>query len=65
MIGNNVQCPCGSGRKFKRCCRNEGMSNNAPKPVQVDPAEFERRLRRSMAPALLIIAGIAASSLRR
>ena len=23
-IGRNQPCPCGSGRKFKKCCRNEG-----------------------------------------
>ena len=24
-IGRNTACPCGSGRKFKRCCANKGM----------------------------------------
>jgi len=23
-LGNNDLCPCGSGRAFKRCCRNGG-----------------------------------------
>ncbi|MEM8638226.1 MAG: SEC-C metal-binding domain-containing protein [Cyanobacteria bacterium P01_G01_bin.54] len=23
-LGNNDLCPCGSGRRFKRCCRNSG-----------------------------------------
>jgi uncharacterized protein YecA (UPF0149 family) len=23
-LGNNDPCPCGSGRRFKKCCRNSG-----------------------------------------
>ena len=23
-VGRNEQCPCGSGKKFKRCCLNAG-----------------------------------------
>ncbi|HEX4589658.1 MAG TPA: SEC-C metal-binding domain-containing protein [Gemmataceae bacterium] len=23
-LGRNDLCPCGSGRRFKRCCRNGG-----------------------------------------
>ena len=23
-LGNNDLCPCGSGRRFKNCCRNDG-----------------------------------------
>ena len=24
QVGRNEQCPCGSGTKFKRCCRSSG-----------------------------------------
>jgi len=23
-LGNNDPCPCGSGRRFKNCCRSSG-----------------------------------------
>ena len=23
-VGRNDPCPCGSGRQFKKCCRNSG-----------------------------------------
>lgn len=26
-IGRNTQCPCGSGRKFKKCCLLTGASS--------------------------------------
>lgn len=25
-IGVNERCPCGSGKKFKKCCMNRGAS---------------------------------------
>jgi len=25
--GRNDQCPCGSGRKFKKCCESKGASH--------------------------------------
>ena len=25
-IGRNALCPCGSGKKFKNCCRNKSVS---------------------------------------
>lgn len=27
-IGRNEQCPCGSGRKFKKCCLQKYLANN-------------------------------------
>ena len=32
-IGRNDPCPCGSGRKYKKCCGK--MKNNAPEGVPV------------------------------
>jgi hypothetical protein len=29
-IGRNDSCPCGSGKKYKRCCLTTGASNVAP-----------------------------------
>jgi uncharacterized protein YecA (UPF0149 family) len=32
-VGRNAQCPCGSGKKFKRCCTN---SPSAPPSITED-----------------------------
>ncbi len=33
-IGRNKPCPCGSGKKFKRCCLNiRGAVQNPPSPT--------------------------------
>ncbi|MDE0705081.1 MAG: SEC-C metal-binding domain-containing protein [Rhodospirillaceae bacterium] len=29
-IGRNQPCPCGSGRKYKRCCGQRGRAGQAP-----------------------------------
>jgi uncharacterized protein YecA (UPF0149 family) len=29
-LGSNDLCPCGSGRKFKNCCRNAGRFRRQP-----------------------------------
>jgi hypothetical protein len=41
-IGRNDPCPCGSGKKFKKCCAQKGFepgrqSDNAP-PVKISEA---------------------------
>lgn len=28
--GRNDPCPCGSGRKYKQCCRGKGVSTSSP-----------------------------------
>lgn len=33
-IGRNDPCPCGSGRKFKKCCLQNPGSGAAPQPAQ-------------------------------
>lgn len=35
-LGRNEPCPCGSGRKFKRCCGQQGPA--APTPPSPEPA---------------------------
>lgn len=27
-LGRNAPCPCGSGKKYKKCCRTKNTSNN-------------------------------------
>jgi hypothetical protein len=31
--GRNDPCPCGSGKKFKKCCLNKGQAFPTPRPV--------------------------------
>ncbi len=38
LVGRNAPCPCGSGRKFKKCCRREdeiGLLDPGPVPQHV------------------------------
>jgi len=37
-IGRNDKCPCGSGKKYKRCCANKPQGVDGPKPVQKEHA---------------------------
>jgi hypothetical protein len=40
-VGRNAPCPCGSGRKFKKCCREEkhiGLLDPGPVPQHVEDA---------------------------
>jgi hypothetical protein len=39
-VGRNERCPCGSGRKFKRCCL--GSQDDSAGPVERDPHAFAR-----------------------
>ncbi len=37
-VGRNDPCPCGSGKKFKKCCLNsESLNDPSPGPQQADP----------------------------
>ena len=29
-VGRNDPCPCGSGKKFKKCCLKKGSATNSP-----------------------------------
>ena len=45
--GRNEPCPCGSGKKFKKCCQNKfeapESTRNAPaKEAAPTPAEFNQ-----------------------
>ena len=31
--GRNDMCPCGSGRKYKRCCQDKDESSSSPSPI--------------------------------
>lgn len=36
MPGRNEQCPCGSGKKFKKCCLNKSLVKQKPPEVTGD-----------------------------
>lgn len=38
-IGRNVPCPCGSGKKYKRCCLASGEYENADAGQPVNPGQ--------------------------
>jgi hypothetical protein len=38
-IGRNDMCPCGSGKKYKKCCIDSGRSFDTP-PTQDEPASI-------------------------
>lgn len=50
-IGRNQPCPCGSGRKYKRCCGS--LSNNAVPPSPFLSAAPSRFLERQSADGLI------------
>ena len=43
-VGRNDPCPCGSGRKFKKCCLNRDSAVSAV-PPDISPAELVLRRR--------------------
>lgn len=42
-VGRNDSCPCGSGKKFKKCCLNE-----APRPITVVPQDLVEETQRHL-----------------
>jgi hypothetical protein len=38
QVGRNDPCPCGSGKKYKRCCLTTGVSRQVPKLATLDEA---------------------------
>ena len=37
-IGRNQPCPCGSGKKYKKCCLNKPREDN--KKIDIDDTEY-------------------------
>lgn len=37
----NQKCPCGSGKKFKKCCMWKGCANPEPPPPPAQPEQDE------------------------
>ena len=35
-VGRNEPCPCGSGKKYKKCCYGKKILNNSTKPRNID-----------------------------
>ena len=50
-VGSNAPCPCGSGKKFKRCC--SGTQNTTPlaggEALEASPLPDRRALERGLA----------------
>lgn len=46
-VGRNEQCPCGSGKKYKRCCLLESDCPNLAE-VDFDPANFKKDMEQMM-----------------
>jgi hypothetical protein len=42
MVGRNDPCPCGSGRKYKKCCASKAETGRSLEPV-IDPGVLTRR----------------------
>lgn len=41
-IGRNDPCPCGSGKKYKKCCQNQSISGVEPRYIAVEePLDLE------------------------
>jgi len=40
-VGRNDPCPCGSGKKFKKCCLDKARLNQLPSALQDADPEFE------------------------
>lgn len=57
-VGRNDPCPCGSGKKYKKCCLN---LHQAPKP-RYNPTPEEQRRGRLALHKLQMMVGAAASS---
>jgi len=37
-VGRNELCPCGSGRKFKRCCQNQAATEETERVTAFEKA---------------------------
>ncbi|HIJ78205.1 MAG: SEC-C metal-binding domain-containing protein [Desulfobulbaceae bacterium] len=48
-IGRNDLCPCGSGKKFKKCCAGNPA---VQKPVQTEPPSVNREVKKIQASAV-------------
>ncbi len=49
MAGRNDKCPCGSGKKYKKCCMTNFTKGPAPitmVPSQQIPHVFKKMLKR-------------------
>ncbi|MGL4423103.1 MAG: SEC-C metal-binding domain-containing protein [Gemmataceae bacterium] len=42
-VGRNDPCPCGSGRLFKKCCRNSGSFRWGQPGLLLSGTEHHRR----------------------
>jgi hypothetical protein len=50
-VGRNEPCPCGSGKKYKKCCLNkpkESVDTQDPSPKQIELSASEEQEIRSL-----------------
>ena len=53
-VGRNDPCPCGSGRKYKKCCMGSEEQRPGPSPIpQPQPHQLSERQINELRPALL------------
>lgn len=45
-IGRNDKCPCGSGKKYKKCCINNDLISNIPLPV-LEQNRFNKYIKKT------------------
>jgi hypothetical protein len=44
-VGRNDPCPCGSGKKHKKCCAIKTLSDGAPTERSIEPIGLQPALR--------------------
>ncbi len=43
-IGRNDPCPCGSGKKYKKCCGSPKLSSRSISVVKEEPGNLQQRI---------------------
>ena len=58
-IGRNDNCPCGSGRKYKKCCMNEIPTEKLdPEKLREIKKIFEEKEKLNVEPQLNLVPSI-------
>ncbi|MDA0791886.1 MAG: SEC-C metal-binding domain-containing protein [Proteobacteria bacterium] len=62
-IGRNDPCPCGSGKKYKRCCmaKDDAAARSVADPLEAFRAELEAKLATADLPGLQAAQAIVSS----
>ena len=43
-VGRNESCPCGSGKKYKKCCMNKEKDTISNKRIKIDNKEIDEEM---------------------